>query len=161
MDHRNRRKPVISVLVALFLLAGLQAFGQESPAAKVKRLLNESGAKVDKSSEDTWTLPYEGKVLKDITVVATVGEGLLITFALLPESKNAKFPPQVLLKLLNLNEDFDRVKVGIDKDGILFVRSDVAVRTLDKEDLTTTIDQVAAAIDEVYSQVRAHLPKAK
>ena len=161
MDHRNRWKVFVPVLAAFFLLAVPHAFGQESPTAKVKRLMNESGAKVHKSSEDTWTLPFQGKALKDITVVATVGEGLLITFALIPESKDAKFPPQVLLKLLNLNEDFDRVKVGIDKDGILFVRSDVAVRTLDKEDLTTTIDQVAAAIDEVYGHVRAHLPKAK
>ncbi len=149
------------IMLAVFLGGQTSAYGQETGGAKVARLLNESGVKLTKIGDDTWTIPFEGKSMKDITVVASVGEGMFVVFALIPESKTAKFPPQALEKLLNLNDSFDRVKIGIDKDRFVFVRIDMTVRTLDKEELTAGIDQVAAAVDEVHGHIRAHLPKAK
>lgn len=79
MDHRKRRKPVVYVLVALFLLAGLQAYGQESSPAKSARLLDETGAKATKLGDGVWTIPYEGKSMKDISVMLGVGDGVLVT----------------------------------------------------------------------------------
>jgi len=81
------------IMLAVFLGAQTSAYGQETGGAKVARLLNESGVKLTKIGDDTWTIPFEGKSMKDITVVASVGEGMFVVFALIPESKTAKFPP--------------------------------------------------------------------
>lgn len=158
---RNRRKPSFAVLFALFFLAGLTASGQESASAKVARLLEGSGLTTSKIGDDMWTIPFEGKTMKDITVMLGVGDGVLVTFALIPESKNVKFSPQVLTKLLNLNDEYDGVKVGIDKKGFVFVRIDLMIRTLDKEQLSAGIEQVAAAVDGVHAEIRSHLPKTR
>jgi hypothetical protein len=139
----------------------VSTMGQESDGAKVARLLNESDIKMTKIDTNMWTLPFEGKSMKDITVMMGVGDGVLVTFALIPESKNAKFSPQVLTKLLNLNDEYDGVKIGIDKKNFVFVRIDLTVRTLDREQLSAAIDQVAAAVDLVFAEIRPHLPKAK
>jgi hypothetical protein len=154
-----RRK--FPLVIGVLLAAHSSAFGQEAPSAKVARLLNDTGVKLTKIKENTWTLPFQGESMKDITVFVAVGGDLLVTFALIRESKDVKFPPEVLRELLLLNETYDRVKVGIDKEGIVFVRSDISVRTLDQKDMSASIDQVAAAVDEVHENIRSHLPKAK
>lgn len=145
----------------LVLLAGTSALAQETGGAKVSRLLNESGAKFTKIADDTWSMSFEGKSMKDINVLAGVGDGILVTFALIPQSKGVKFPPDVLMKLLNLNDQYDRVKVGIDIKGNVFVRIDMTIRTLDKSELSEGIDQVAAAVDEIHGQIRTYLPRTK
>ncbi|MEQ1764085.1 MAG: hypothetical protein ABL984_13200 [Pyrinomonadaceae bacterium] len=163
-----RRKRIVQrltisslILTAFIVGAQISAFGQEAGGAKVARLLNESGVKLTKVGDDIWTIPFEGKSMKEISVVTTVSEGIFLAFALIPESKNVKFPPPALQKLLNLNDEFDRVKIGIDDKGFVFVRIDMTVRTLDKQELSDGIDQVAAAVDQVYGHIRPHLPKTK
>ena len=149
------------LLLALLLGTQMSGFGQESDSAKIARLLNETGTKMTKTADSTWTIEYEGKSMKDITVGVTFGDGILVTYARITESKGVKFSTQVLEKLLQLNFTFDRVKVGIDKEAIIFVRTDMTVRTLDKEELSAGIEQVAAAADETHKVLRSHLPKAK
>jgi len=157
------RRLTVGSLLFIALILGMQVSvtGQENDGAKVARLLNESGVKMTKIDTDTWTIPFEGKSMKDISVMLGIGDGTLVTFALIPESKNVKFSPQVLMKLLNLNDEYDGVKIGIDDKGVVFVRIDLTVRTLDKEQLSAGIDQVAAAVDLVFAEIRPHLPKAK
>jgi len=152
---------VAPFIIALLLGMQTSVSGQESDSAKVARLFSESSAKPTKATGSVWTLPFEGKSLKDIIVGVTVGEGLVVTYSRLLETKNVKFTPQALETILKLNFTFDRVKVGIDPEGILFVRTDVSVRTLDKEELLAGIEQVAAAVDETHKALRPHLPKAK
>lgn len=139
----------------------MSALGQESPAAKAARLLRETEINTTKIDDTTWSMPFEGKSMKNIDVLAGVGDGILVTFARIPESKKVKFTPAVLLKLLKLNDQYDGVKVGIDDDEIVFVRIDLTVRTLDKDQLTAGIDQVAAAVDLVHAEIKPFLPKAK
>ena len=158
-----QKRSTIGLLLVITIISifSVSTMGQESDGAKVARLLNESDIKMTKIDTNMWTLPFEGKSMKDITVMMGVGDGVLVTFALIPESKNAKFSPQVLTKLLNLNDEYDGVKIGIDKKNFVFVRIDLTVRTLDREQLSAAIDQVAATVDLVLAEIRPHLPKAK
>lgn len=162
-----REKKIVHILVGMaavsvvFLVGSFNTLGQESGEVKVARLLNDSNIKFTKIDKTTWTIPFEGRSMKDITVVTSVGQGVVVVFALIPDSKNIRFPAATLQKLLNLNEAMDRVKIGIDKPGLVFVRIDMTLRTLDQEELSTAIDQVAAAVDEVHGNIREHLPKGK
>lgn len=158
-----KRSLTVGSLLFLALVLGMpsSATGQETDGAKVARLLNETGVNLTKIDADMWTIPFEGKRMKDITVMIGIGDGTLVSFALIPQSKGVKFPPPVLMKLLNLNDEYDTVKVGIDDKGIVFVRIDLTVRTLDKQQLIDSIDQIAAAVDQVFTEIRPHLPKAK
>ena len=60
----------------------------------------------------------------------------------------------MLQKLLRLNEDLDRVKIGIDQSGDVFVRIDLSVRTVDAQELKENIKQLAAATDEVFAAIK-------
>ena len=55
--------------------------------------------------------------------------------------------------LLHLNSTLDRVKIGYDDDGDLFVRCDSSVRVLDAKEFHAIVDQVSAATDEVYKGI--------
>jgi hypothetical protein len=158
-----QRRLTFGSLLFIALILGMHSsvIGQETDGAKVARLLNESGVNLTKIDAEMWTIPFEGKRMKDITVMIGVAEGTLVSFALIPQSKNVKFPTPILMKLLNLNDEYDTVKVGIDDKGIVFVRIDLTVRTLDKQQLIDSIDQIAAAVDQVFTEIRPHLPKAK
>ncbi len=160
----TRLRSTLTFAFAIFTLVSLGSLGilaQESPSTKVARLLNESTFSVTKIEKDLWTITYEGKAKKEITVGVSIAKDMVLAIAVFAESEKVNLPPQVLMKLLRLNEEYDRVKVGIDREGAVFVRLDLTARTLDKADLITGIDQVAAVADHAYSEIRAHLPKSK
>jgi biopolymer transport protein ExbD len=61
------------------------------------------------------------------------------------------------MKVVRMNDQFDYVKVGIDKDGDLFVRTDLMLRNLDGQELKQQLQQVANAADEAYGQIKPML----
>lgn len=150
----------VAILV-IGVLAGGTAFGQDNSAAKVARLLNESKLTFTKVSETVWTVPFDGKNIKEIPVVASTAEDVLVIFALVAEKKDINVTPALMQKLLRANADFDRVKIGIDKEGDIFARIDVSIRVLDAAELKTNLEQASAAADEVYAIVQPSLIKKK
>jgi len=64
---------------------------------------------------------------------------------------------ELMYKLLRLNDDFDYVKLCIDDDSSLLVRSDLPLRTLDLQEFKDVVEQVAAAADQVYATVRPYM----
>lgn len=161
----TRLRSTLTFAFAIFAfvsLASTDALAQESASTKVARLLNEATFPVTKVEKDLWTIKFEGKARKEIIVAVSVADGdMVLALAFFSESEKVNLPPQVLVKLLRLNDQYDRVKVGIDKEGAVFVRLDMTARTLDKDEFVTGIDQVAAVADHAYSEIRAHLPKSK
>ncbi|MGD9564124.1 MAG: YbjN domain-containing protein [Pyrinomonadaceae bacterium] len=158
--NKSRLLSLLFVTVSIFG-AAITAAGQESHAQRAARVLNETGLSFTKAGENIWTVPFEGKTQKDIIIVISVSDDMLSLFSLIAKKKELKTTPEMLQKLLRFNDDFDRVKVGIDKDGDVFVRIDTSIRVLDKEELKANIDQAAAAADEVYKGLRPHLAVAK
>jgi hypothetical protein len=134
-------------------------WGQESDSAKVARVLNESAPNLTKTAESAWKVEFQGKSLKDISVGVGVGEGLAVVFTRFMETKNVKFSQEVMVNLLKLNFTFDRVKIGIDPENVVFVRTDASVRTLDKQEMSALLEQVAAATDETHKVLSPHLQK--
>lgn len=145
--------PTMAAL-AFVLTAPISGWAQESHSAKAARLMNDSGFTYTKASETVWTVPFEGKALKNITVAASVSDDVLTVFAIVAEKKNVKATPEMMKKLLGLNEQLDRVKIGLDKEGDVFVRIDLSIRILDKQELKENLDQVAAAANDVFAALK-------
>ncbi|MEO7658203.1 MAG: YbjN domain-containing protein [Pyrinomonadaceae bacterium] len=126
----------------------------KSSPAKLARLLEESGNSYTKVADNIWTIAFKGKTLPEFNVVASTEQGLLFLIAIVAEKKTLKVTPPMLQKLLALNADFDRVKIGIDKEGDVFARTDLSVRTVDAQELKENIEQLAAATDETFAAIK-------
>jgi hypothetical protein len=124
-------------------------------AVKVQQLLDQAGYTYRKASSNIWIISATGKTLKSFNIlVATTPDGEIVLAGVVLVAK-ARMTPSVQLwsKLLHANNDFDRVKVGLDNDEDVFVRVELSTRNLDVTDLKTNIDQVSNASDEIYESI--------
>jgi hypothetical protein len=103
---------------------------------------------------------YEGKNMKSIPVRVTMAENILVTLAKLADRKDLTLDPVLLVKLLELNNDFDYVKLALTK-SMLYVRMDSPLRLLDAAELNHVLEQVSAAADEAYPQITPYLAGGK
>lgn len=135
------------------------AQGQSSIVVKIRQYLEQFGGSYTKVSETAWTVPYQGKSLKnyDVFVSTVPNSDLVVIGVTMATKKNLKPSQDLYLKLLKYNNAADSVKVGIDDDGDLFLRADVNGRTMDFQEFKEVVEQVAAATDELHSQVKAFL----
>jgi hypothetical protein len=155
------------LLVATLVLMVASSWSQSSPAqlsaattasaAHVTQLLNGSGYQYTKKTETVWTTPFNGKSLKNFTVILAVQDDLLVTFVIVAKKANIQVTPEFMFTLLRANHSLDHVKVGLDDDGDLFVRNDSSVRILDAEEFKAEIKQVAAAADEVHEKTASFI----
>jgi hypothetical protein len=148
----------LTIVICSFALS-ISASSQESSAAKAGRLLNESGINFTKVAKDVWTVPFEGKNLRSFQVLVGVDKDVLVMFVIVTDKKKYTRSPELLNKLLSQNDQMDRVKIGIDKQGEIAVRIDLTVRLLDKRELSENLDQLAAASDEIFAIVQPYLVK--
>jgi methyl-accepting chemotaxis protein len=156
----------LSLLLPLLLPPGANSqplLVQEKPAGVVGRLLDQSGYPYTKAGDGVWSIPFTGKALPQFKLIAatTPPHEIVVLFVILAEKAELKLSPELMLKLLNLNHDMDRVKISIDKDGDLNVRVDLSIRRLDVEELKTNIEQLSAAADELYSAIKPFLTSKK
>jgi hypothetical protein len=150
-----------SALILLFVAAsacfhpGLNtSYAQNTSSAKIVRLLEDSGYPYTKASDNVWTVPFKGKALPNFRLIATTQQQILVLFVVVAEKKDFKVTPELMQKMLRLNGDLDRVKIGLDEDGDAYVRVDLSIRVLDIQELKENIEQVAAAADEVFTAIK-------
>jgi hypothetical protein len=134
---------------------------EKTPAAKVARLLEESGYTYAKAQDNIWVIAFKGKALSDFNVIVTTEQDVVVLFVIVAEKKNTRVTADLMQMLLKLNGDFDRVKIGFDKDGDTFVRIDLGARVLDAQEFKVNVEQVAASADEVFSAIKPFLTAAK
>lgn len=135
------------------------AQGQSSMTAKIRQYLEQFGGSYTKVSEMAWTIPFQGKSLKnyDVFVSTIPNSDLVVIGVTMVPKKNLKPSQDLYLKLLKYNNTADSVKVGIDDDGDLFMRADVNGRTMDFQEFKEVVEQVAAATDELHGQIKPSL----
>ena len=158
-------KKNLLLVSALMLLCATVASAQNAvPAAadkaaatKIVQLLEGSGHSYTKAKEGVWVIKYEGKQLSQFSVITIYAEGMIIFVATVAEKAEFKPAPDLLQKLLGLNDSLDRVKVGIDKDGDVIVRIDLSLRVVDQPELNANLEQISAAVDETYAVVKPFL----
>ena len=137
-----------------------RAQSKAKTSADLVVLLEKSGHKYNKVDDNVWEIMYEGKNMKSIPVRVTMAENVLVTLAKLADRKDLRPDPALLTKLLELNNDFDYVKLALAK-SMLYVRMDSPLRLLDGEELNHVLEQVSAAADEAYPQIKPYVAGAK
>jgi hypothetical protein len=92
-------------------------------------------------------------------VILSSGSDILVTFVIMAKKAGIQKTPQLLDALATANNDYDYAKIGLDKDGDMFVRVDMPLRILDAAELKQIIDQVANASDELYPKIKAWIKR--
>jgi hypothetical protein len=155
---------IVRISLMLLVSSGLgllTAAGEEqtapastSPsAAKIDQLLADSGYKFVKKTDSVWYIPSHGKSLGDYKVILAAQDDLLVTFVTVVKKARLPVTTEFVLRVLKFNNSLDFVKVGLDRDGDLFVRCDSSVRILDVKELKAVVEQVSASTNEVYEGV--------
>jgi hypothetical protein len=130
--------------------------------AKVVQMLEASGQTYAKAKDGVWVVKFKGNQLPEISVITIYSQTMLIFVSTVAEKADYKATPELMQKLLNLNDDLDRVKVGIDsEDGDIFVRIDLTLRVVDQQEFNANLEQISAAVDEAYGAIKALLPAKK
>ena len=158
-NHRSLAGVLFTACLLFLAPARADSDDTTKDAARIDTLLHQAGYESDRRSDVVWTVARSGRSLGDFKVIVTTGNGLLVVFVIVAHKADMKMSEALAYKMLNLNHEFDRVKVGIDDDGDAFVRSDVSMRVLDEVELKEQIEQVAAAADESYGDIKPFLKK--
>lgn len=162
-------KKHIAISFALIVLSSLTAMAQaqqqptldKASAAKIVQLLEDSGHNYGKAGENVWAIRYKGNHLSEFGVIVIGHENLLILVGVVAEKKDFNATPEMMKKLLSLNDDLDRVKVGIDGDGDLFNRIDLSLRVVDAQEFKANLEQISSAVDQTYAAIKPFLVNAK
>jgi Putative bacterial sensory transduction regulator len=153
----SRATTCLIVAAGLAAAAGSAEDFGPSGAAKVSQLMKASGYDFSQKTDSVWAADFTGKNLKNFRLIVAIQDDVLVSFVTIAEK--AKMPVNVafMRKLLRYNSTLDRVKIGFDDDGDLFVRCDASVRVLDAKEFHSIVDQVSAASDEVYKGIAEFL----
>jgi hypothetical protein len=127
--------------------------GVAANAAKLGQLLKQSGYTYKTHSSNTWSIELQRKNMGTVRVITSVGSDLIVTFAMLAKKANIQKTLPFLDTLATANHEYDYAKIGLDKDGDLFVRIDTPSRLIDVKEFKSIVEQVANASDEVYAKV--------
>jgi hypothetical protein len=153
----------LNFLRALALVAALCVCVAAHPAfaqsVGMDALLKQTGYTYTTHNATTWSIDLNKKNLGKVKVILSTGSDILVTFVIVAKKPNIQKTPQLMDALLTANHDYDYTKIGLDKDGDMFVRIDMPLRTLDATELKAVIDQVANASDEVYAKVARWIKK--
>jgi mRNA-degrading endonuclease HigB of HigAB toxin-antitoxin module len=160
------KKPLF--LIVALLLCNVAASAQNNPivtdkavTTKIVQFLEASGQGYTKAQDGIWVVKFKGNQLAEISVITFAIQDMLIFIATVAEKAEYKAAPELLQKLLLLNDNFDRIKVGIDKDGDIFTRVDLSLRLLDQKEFNANLEQMAAAADETFGVVKPFLAAPK
>ena len=149
----KRKIPALLLIITAFVCFQT-SYAQTSPPDKVAGMLEESGYPYTKVADNIWTIPFEGKNLKKFDLIVTTNPDILILIVVVAKKKDFIVTPALMRTMLNLNDEFDRVKIGLDKDGNAFVRIDVSIRVQDTRELKDNIDQASAAADGLFIAIK-------
>jgi len=146
-------------LGAVLLIAGAVAaipspLSAEDGGAKMERLLSASGYAYTRQTPTVWSIAFHGKALGDNKVVLAIDSELLVVFVTIAKANRFNaYEPEFEHKLLRFSDALDRVKVGFDQDGDLFVRTDASLRLVDVQELKIDVEQLESSSEEIYGTV--------
>jgi hypothetical protein len=128
-------------------------------AAKTAQFLEQYGGTYTKASDSVWVVPFKGKSLGsfDVYVATDSKANLLLIGVTVAKKQNLKSSQTLFHQLLKYNHSADYVKVGLDDDEDLFLRAELNAKTTDFQSFKETLEQVAAATDGLYAQIKPNL----
>jgi glucose/arabinose dehydrogenase len=153
------RSLTIVLLAASWICLGSHASQAQTADARVEQLLKSSGYNYTTHSANTWSVEFDRKSIGKVRVIISTGSDIVVTFAILAKKAAINKTPKMMETLLSANHEYDYAKIGLDKDGDLFVRIDSPLRLVDSQELKSIIGQIANASDEIYAKVSGSIKK--
>jgi hypothetical protein len=157
-------KRISALVILISLSVALSAPVMSTPAhangkiaATIDTLLGQSDYSYAKKTNNVWSIDFRGKSLSNFKVVISTGPDLVVMFVTVVPRKDIQVTPEAMQKLLKLNNNLDRVKIGFDADEDISVRIDLSDRVLDLQELKTNVEQLAASADVVYGAMMPFL----
>ena len=147
----------LAVLLALCRAAAAQVALAQSMG--MDAMLKQTGYPYTTHNPTTWSIDLTRKNLGKVKVILSTGSDILVTFVIVAKKAKIQKTAQLMDALLTANHDYDYTKIGLDKDGDMFVRVDMPLRTVDATELKSIVDQVANASDEIYAKVATWIKK--
>jgi hypothetical protein len=152
------------LMLAIFLLSlaavppslALTRSNQARGSANEERLLSaldKSGYSYSKVDKGIWVIELDGKHLAKVKVIIAAAEDVVVVSAEVIDRKELKGKEAELVKMLELNDQFDTAKLALSKRG-LYARTDIHAGLVDGKELAYLINQVAALADDAYAQVK-------
>jgi hypothetical protein len=145
------------IAAAMLAVPGAQAQQLSERAKEFEALLRKAGFEFRRINPKVWVTDFKGKQGPKVAVISSIDDDMSVNFAIIAKKPDLPTSAEFLTKVVRMNDQFDYVKVGIDKDGDLFVRTDLMLRNLDGQELKQQLQQVANAADEAYGQIKPML----
>jgi hypothetical protein len=143
----------------LFSLAFSNAALSEECTSKLQGLMNKTGYKVIVAkpcqvwvATDALTIP-RGEGVTGVLLVAQQGEMVMLGTVVQPKAK-LNLSAALLLKLMQLNNDLEYVKVGIDDDGDLFVRAELHMASMSADDFNAAVKRVVEGSTKTFEMLK-------
>ena len=165
---KSKSIPLVLVVVcALFQAAATPQTQTQSNEAKssasedrLLSALDKSGYEYRKVDKGVWVIDLKGKHLSEIRVIASAVEDSILLQADIADRKSLKLNEGLLVKLLELNHQYDEAKIAL-AEKRLYARADLHTKLVDGEELGFLINQVAVLADEAYQQAKPFVGSAK
>lgn len=110
---------------------------------RLEKLIAGSGLPYKMVHDSLAVIPYKGDYVKEFELVIQKADDLLIVYTNLSEALPVNVDSSAYPFLLQQNQHFDLVKIGMDEFNTLFVRADVYLAGTNSKLLTRIIKQVA------------------
>ena len=135
-------------LCALLLFQVTNTRAQQKPLVKqnipeLKKLLTGTGLPYRLVNDSLAVIPYQGENIESFQVVVQKNASLYIIYTSLSEAIPKKLNESQYKYLLQQNDHFDIVKIGLAEDGTIYLRADVYKSTATTPILKRIIIQVA------------------
>lgn len=142
-------KKKLLVFCCLVLLTGITiAQSSQKPMAKLvapqlKKLLTGSELPYKMANDSLAIIPYEGENIASYQVLVQKVSDLYIIYTNLTEAIPGKLTETQYKYLLQRNDEFDVIKIGLADDGTFYLRGDLYISVATTAILKRIISQVA------------------
>lgn len=130
-----------------------KSWEQQQAINTVEKVLAASELKYTSMGAGVWVIRRQGENLKYFQLILYTEGASLFTEVIVARGKSLNLD-SAKPKVLRLAKELDDVKMGFDKDDDLFVRNEIPLKSLDVDQLKTSLDKVSKAADRVYVEVR-------
>lgn len=154
-------RTTIALLFAICLASGGYLAAQEKNAQasstdhkRLADLVAKGVGPYTKLAEGVWTTSYRGKNIGgNISIRIAAAEGGIFFFVDLFDRKSITLSRNLLLKIAELNSNFDYGKIAL-TDAALQVRLDVRAKLVDADEFKMLEQQAANMADEAYGIIK-------
>ncbi len=142
------KKYLLHTFCFLFLASFSFAQSNQKPMAKplgseLKKLLSTSGLPFKMANDSLAVIPYGGENIESFQVLVQKVSDLYIIYTNLSEAIPGKLTEAQYKYLLQRNDEFDLIKIGLADEGTFYLRGDLYRSTATTAILKRIITQVA------------------